>query len=65
MTIFFEIYFALCEVLIFKTNHSIIVSEPEKRSEKRRIFVAKQGSTDAAGQEGPQGGADAGARQKD
>jgi len=42
-----------------------IVSEPEKRSEKRRIFVAKQGSTDAAGQEGPQGGADAGAQQKD
>jgi len=30
-----------------------------------RIFVASQGSADDAGQEGPQGGADAGLRQKD
>ena len=30
-----------------------------------RIFVARQGSADDAGQKGPLGGADAGLRQKD
>jgi len=37
----------------------------ENRPEVARIFGAKQGSADDAGQEGLLGGADAGLRQKD
>ena len=42
-----------------------IVVMSENRPEAARIFVARQGSADEAGQEGPLGGADAGLRQKD
>ena len=39
---------------------------PDKNMSRfARIFVTRQGSADAAGQEGPQGGADAGLGQKD
>jgi len=46
-------------------HNGYIVSEPQNQSAKRRIFGVKQGSAAAAGQEGPQEGADAVARQKD
>jgi len=38
---------------------------PENQPEVARIFGARQGSADDAGQEGPQGGTDAGLHQKD
>ena len=47
-------------LLLILMRKRTIVIPPENRPEAVRIFVARQGSADDAGQEGPIGGADAG-----